>query len=107
MISHRLSMSSILMSGIWFVTVFLLFVLQFQSSGMSFGCGSFLLVIFLRSCNVLVVASALVCVSVCPFLLVKIFRLLVSSSLILFSFPFSRFIGSGCLQLLPICEEKE
>lgn len=85
-----------------FVTVFLLFVLQFQSSS-SFGCGSFLLVIFLRSCNVLVVASALVCVSVCPFLLVKIFRLLVSSSLILFSFLFSCFIGLGCLQLLPVC----
>jgi len=67
MISHRLSMSSILMSGILFVTVFLLFVLQFQSSGMSFGCGSFLLVIFLRSCNVLFVACLCFCVFVPSF----------------------------------------
>jgi len=66
MISHGLSMSSILMSGILFVTVFLLFVLQFQSSS-SFGCGSVLFVIFLRSCNVLFVACLCFCVFVPSF----------------------------------------
>jgi len=71
-----ISMSSILMSRILFVTVFSFFVLQFQSLSISvsFGCGSFLLVLFLRSCNVLFVSGAFVCVSVFLFLLVKIFR---------------------------------
>jgi len=85
------------------------FVWQFQSSsiGLSFGCGSYLLITFLCSCNVYFVAGVFVPVSVFWFLLVKIFSLffgfLVHDSFSSDSFLFSRLIGSSWLRLLPVC----